>query len=129
MKKVALVFGLLSGAVTTAVMMGTILVIDTVSYRRAEILGYTGLFVSALLVFFGIRSFRENAGQGRLTFGKGVAVGLLISLVASICYVAAFQLSFLVIPDLGQKFAACMVRNARESGASPEKVTGDRGPG
>ena len=40
-----------------------------------------GLFVfSILLVFFGIRSYRENAG-GLISFGRAVAVGILITLI------------------------------------------------
>jgi hypothetical protein len=45
------------------------------------------IVLSALLVFFGVRSYRENAAGGRLTFGPGFAVGILITLISSACYV------------------------------------------
>lgn len=41
----------------------------------ADALGYTSIVMSALLVFFGIRSYREHAGGGRITFARGIAVG------------------------------------------------------
>ena len=46
------------------------------SQGTADVLGYTSILLSALFVFFGIRSYRENAGEGRMTFGRGLAVGL-----------------------------------------------------
>ena len=35
-----------------------------------EVLGYTIIVLSFLLMFFGIRSYRDNAGNGQITFGK-----------------------------------------------------------
>lgn len=72
---------------------------------------------------FGIRCYRERAPEGRLGFGRAFAIGLLIVLVSSLCQVAAFQLVyFRLVPELGDRFAACMVERARSSGASPEEI-------
>jgi Protein of unknown function (DUF4199) len=49
--------------------------------------GYTTIALSALLVSFGVRSYRENVARGRLRFGRGFAVGILITLISSVCYV------------------------------------------
>jgi len=91
--------------------------------RQEFILFSDTLGLSALVVFFGIRSYRENAGAGQLTFGRGVAVGLLITLVSCACYVVAFQIVyFKAAPGVGEKYAACMVERVRASGASQQKV-------
>ena len=124
MRKTVLVFGLISGAISTGMMAVTLpLLGTTIDWGRAEVFGYTALVLSALVVFFGIRSYREGVGASRITFGRGFAVGLLITLIASACYVAAFQvIYFKLTPDFGEKFTAAMVDQARASGASPEKI-------
>lgn len=123
MKKTVLLFGLLSAALAIAVMLATVRLLDTVGYQVTDLLGYSAMVGSALLVFFGIRSHRERAQGGRITFGGGFLVGLGITLVSSLCQVAAFQLVyFQIAPEFGDKFAACMVERARDSGAAPEKI-------
>jgi len=53
------------------------------------IVGYTGILMSMLLIFFGVRSYRENVGNGKISFGRGLAVGILIALLSTAGYVAA----------------------------------------
>jgi hypothetical protein len=123
MKKIVLIFGLISGAVSAVVMLATARLMGSIGYDKAEVIGYTGIVLSALLIFFGIRAYREGAGGGRLTFGRGLAVGVLITLVSSLCYVLAFQIIYFQwMPDFGAKFVVCMVDRVRASGASAEKV-------
>ena len=123
MKKTVLTFGLISGAVSAGMMMATIPYINSIDLRKADVLGYTSIVLSALLVFFGVRSYRENAGGGRLTFGRGFTVGLLITLISCACLVVTFEIVyFKVVPGLGDKYAACMVERARASGASQQKL-------
>jgi hypothetical protein len=123
MRKTVLTFGLLSGAVSAGMMFITLPMIDTIGFKKAEILGYTSIVLSALLIFFGIRSYRENVAGGRVGFGRGMGVGVLITLVSCLSYVAAFQvIYFKLAPDFGEKFMACMVDQARASGASAAKL-------
>ena len=53
MKKTVLTFGLISGAISAAMMLITISFVDKVGWEKGEILGYTTIVLSALLVFFG----------------------------------------------------------------------------
>lgn len=120
-RQTTLRFGLLSGAVSTAMMFVTLPFIDPAKLATADLLGYTAMLLSALLVFFGVRSFRERAGS--LTFGRALLVGLAITLVATVSYAAAFELMyFKLVPDFGDRFAACMVEHARAGGSSAEEV-------
>jgi hypothetical protein len=74
-------------------------------------------------VFFGIRSYRENVGDGRITFGRGFAVGILITVISCVFYVATWEvIYFKVIPDFGDKYADYMVTQAKAAGASPEAI-------
>lgn len=123
MKKTVLIFGLLSAAVAIAMMLATVPLLDAWGYQKTDLLGYGSMVLSALLVFFGIRYYRERATEGRLGFGRAFAVGLLITLVSSVCQVAAFQLVyFRLVPEFGDRFAACMVERAEDAGATPEEI-------
>lgn len=123
MKKTVVTFGLISAALSIVMMAATIPFINSVRYETADVLGYASIVLSALLVFFGIRSYRENAGGGRMTFGRGSAVGLLITLISCTCYIVAFQIIyFKLVPDFGDKFAACMVERVRASGGTEQQI-------
>ena len=123
MRKISLIFGLISGVVSAALLIATIPYVDSVNYRRGDILGYTSIALSALLVFLGVRSYRENSSGGTLGFGRGLAVGLLITLISSACHVVAFQvLYFKVFPNLGDKYTVCMIQRVKDSGASDQKI-------
>jgi len=87
MKKTVLTFGLISGTMSAATLLAAVPLADKIGFEKGEILGYTIIVLSALMVFFGVRSYRENVGGGRLTFGRGFAVGILITLISSVCYV------------------------------------------
>lgn len=123
MKKTVLTFGLISGAISAGMMLITVPFSDRIGFDRGEILGYTVLVLSALMVYFGVRSYRENVAGGKLTFGRGLAVGILITLLSSLCYVATWEvLYFKFMPDFADKYAAHSIERARLSGASPEKI-------
>ena len=116
-------FGLASGAVSALLTLATIPFIHSDRLETADVLGYTSMVLSALLVFFGIRSYRASAPDGRLTFGRGFLVGLLITLISCAIYVAAFEvIYFKLVPDFGEKFAACMVQRVRAGGGSPAEI-------
>jgi hypothetical protein len=123
MKKTVLTFGLISGAVVTGLMMATMPFVNTIGWEKGEILGYATIVLAALMVFFGVRSYRENVGGGRLTFGRGFAVGILITLISSACYVGTWEIVYhTLMPNFAEKYAVHMVEHAKASGASQQKV-------
>src|SRR6185295_7723881 len=100
MKKIVLTFGLISGAILSAMMVGTIPFIDKIGMDYGMVIGYTTMVLAFLLVFFGIRSYRETIGDGRISFGKALGVGLLIMVIASICYVITWEIVYFnILPD------------------------------
>lgn len=123
MKKTVLTFGLISGAISAATMLSTVPFVDKIGWEKGEILGYTMIVVSALMVFFGVRSYRENVSGGRLTFGRGFAVGILITLISSACYVGTWEIVYYkLMPDFADKYATHMVERAKASGATQQKL-------
>ena len=123
MKKTVLTFGLISGAISSALMMAFLPFIDQIGFDRGLILGYTAIVLSFLLVFFGIRSYRENIGGGQISFGKAFSVGILITLISSLCYVIVWLIVYFnFMPDFFDKYTNYMIANVRASGASAEQI-------
>jgi hypothetical protein len=123
MKKTVLTFGLISGAIMALMMFATLPFVDRIGFDKGAIVGYTSMVLSFLLVFFGIRSYRENIGGGTITFGRAFAVGILITLISCICYVVAWEiLYFNFMPDFLAKYSAYAIEKAKASGASPAAI-------
>jgi hypothetical protein len=123
MKKTVLVFGLISGAIMAVMLFGTMLFINKIGFDKGEIVGYTGMVLAFLLVFFGIRSYRENVAGGTITFGRALSVGLLIMLISTVCYVIAWEIVYFnFLHDFVDKYAAHMVEQVRNSGAGEQAI-------
>jgi hypothetical protein len=123
MKKIVLTFGLLAGAVLSVMMLLTIPFLDRVGFSRAEVIGYTTIVAAFLLVFFGIRSYREHIAPRPLTFGRAFTVGALITVVACLCYVATWEvLYFKMAPGFADKYAAYAIERVRASGGSQQEI-------
>jgi hypothetical protein len=123
MNKTVWTYGLVSGALYVLLMSVSVGAIREHRMTLSDTIGYSSMLAAALLTFFGIRSYRQNAGQGRLTFLQGLKVGTLITLVSCTCYALAFQIYyFFVSPDFGDVFQACMVKRAELAGSSLEEI-------
>src|SRR4029077_2172666 len=92
MKRTVLIFGVISGLVSAVTMLATLPFMHKISSDKALIIGYTTIVLAGLLVFFGIRSYRDNVSGGKLTFARGLAVGILISLLSNCLYVATWEI-------------------------------------
>jgi hypothetical protein len=118
MKKTVLTFGLIAGAIMAAMMFGTLPFVDKIGFDKGVIIGYTTMVLAFMLVFFGIRSYRENVNDGVITFGRAFAVGILITLVACVCYVIAWEiLYYKFMPDFLDKYASYTIEKLQASGA------------
>src|SRR4051794_10698666 len=123
MKKTVWTFGLIAGAILSAMMLLTLPFMDEIGFDHGEVIGYTSMVLAFLLVFFGIRSYRDSVAGGTVSFGRALAVGALIVAVASVCYVATWELIYFELaPDFITKMQTYEVDQARASGASPGQI-------
>jgi hypothetical protein len=121
--RVVLIFGLLAGGVLAVMMVVQIAFIDQIGFDRGEIIGYTTMVLAFLMVYFGIRSYRDNIYGGTISFGQAVGIGLLITLVASLCYVATWEVIYYwFAPDFAEKYGAYMIEKARAGGATEQEL-------
>jgi hypothetical protein len=123
MKKTILIFGLISGALSSLMMVATVPFLHRINFDKGLLIGYTAIVLSFLLVFFGIRSYRDNIGNGQITFSKGFAVGISITLISCVFYVVTWEiLYFHFLPDFMDNYGVYLVAKAKASGASAAAI-------
>jgi hypothetical protein len=88
MKRIALLFGSISGGIMVVMFFGVRIVIgDDADFSTGEWIGYATMIIALSMIFVGVKSFRDKSSNGMISFGKAFQVGLLITLVASAIYV------------------------------------------
>lgn len=123
MRKIVLTFGLIAGGILSAMMAIAFAFHDQIGFDKGYIVGYTSMVLAFLMVFFGVRSYRDNVAGGSVTFGRAFMVGLMITAIASVCYVATWELIYHEFaPDFMDKYAAYEVEKAKASGATDAQV-------
>jgi hypothetical protein len=123
MRKIVLTFGLIAGGILSAMMLLTLPFQDQIGFDKGAIIGYTTMVLAFLMVFFGVKSYRENVLGGNISFGRAFMVGLMITLIACVCYVATWEFIFYKLaPDFIDKYAAYAMEQARLSGASEAQL-------
>ena len=81
------------------------------------------MVLAFLMVFFGVKSYRDTVGGGSVTFGRAFLVGLMITLVASVCYVVTWQVVYYKLaPGFVDKYAAYAVEKSKKSGATDAQI-------
>ena len=84
-------------------------------------MGYASMLVALSLVFLAIKRRRDGEGGGVIRFWPAFAVGLGVSLVASLFYVVAWELALAVTgSDFAETYARAMVRGAQAKGLTGE---------
>jgi hypothetical protein len=127
MRRVIFIFGFISGAVLSAMfLIGVWLCQTGVICFMNELMGWASIVLSLSMIFFGIKSYRDNYQKGVITFWKGLQIGLLITLIASVLYAAAGELLYLADPTaqaaMMDKLADYNVNKLKESGASAAEI-------
>jgi ABC-type xylose transport system permease subunit len=122
MRKIVLTFGLIAAGILSVMMLITMLW-SKIDFDNGEVIGYTTMVVAFLMIYFGIRSYRDNVAGGSLRFGRAFKVGFLIMLIGVAGYVATWEVIYYKFaPDFADKYAAHAVAKAKSSGKSDAEV-------
>jgi len=117
MKKDVWKYGLVSGLVLAITMGLTVPFEHHIKASYGMAVGYTLMVLSFLIVFVGVKHYRDTERGGLITFGRAFGVGALMMLIACVCYVAMWEvLSATVEKKFAHDYAASMVKRAQDSG-------------
>lgn len=122
MKKTVLTYGLISGVIAAVLLLAHVPFMHALEGTKGLIVGYTGIVLASLLIFFGVRSYRENVGNGKISFGRGVAVGILIAVISAGGYVAAWEVVYYSTPGFTDKIFDKQVEDLRAKGAPQVEI-------
>lgn len=134
MKKNIIIYGLIAGIIVSVLMLSTVNYLShcegNVDYESSMLIGYASMLLALSLVYVGIRNYRNQYNGGVISFGKAFKVGILIVLIASTIYVAAWLVDyFFFIPDFAEKYSASMLEELKAGGASAVEIEKQRKEG
>jgi hypothetical protein len=119
MKKTVLTFGLIGGAIVSLVMAISLPFHKALGNDRAMVVGYASMVLAFMMVYFGVRSYRETIGSGTISFKRALGVGALIAAVTSTCYVATWEVMYYTVAsNYLTNYQADMLEKERAAGAS-----------
>lgn len=128
MKKVVLVFGLIAGillSIFTFIIMA-LCTNDVINFDNGDFFGYSAMVIALSIVFFGVKSYRDNYGKGAIKFGRALLVGLLISLFASVVWAGVFEAYYQIAPETNEmfmnKYCDYQVEKLKSSGAAQLEI-------
>ena len=120
MKKTVLTFGLIAGVMISVLMDSSLLLSSKIGSGHSMAIGYTIMVASFLLVYFGIRSYRDNNLGGQISFGRAFACGILITLITTVCYVGTWEIIYFnFIPHFMDGYFAAQIHKVQSAGLDP----------
>jgi hypothetical protein len=117
MKKTIVTFGVISGVISSVLMCATVPFLrDSEHGDKGLLIGYTAMVLSFLLVFFGIRSYRDNLADGSISFGRAFTIGICITLISCAFYVITWEiLYFNFLHGFLDSYFAAQIQKAQSS--------------
>jgi ABC-type sugar transport system permease subunit len=101
MKPTAFRYGLYASLVLLVLfLLNYALFNKSLDYATQEVIGYLTIVLSMFFIFLGIRHYRNHLNMGRLSFGEGMKLGILIALIPAIFF-GLFNLLYVEVIDPG----------------------------
>lgn len=124
MKKTVLTYGFIAGCIVSVAMLASMPFFDEMyGSPWAMVLGYTTQIMAFMFIFVAVKKYRENQGNGAITFGKAFKIGFYISLIASTMYVVSWMIDYhFFLPDFMDHFATATIENMKADGASASEL-------
>lgn len=119
MKKIIFTFSLVIGVLlATNAIIHINMMYSSPDFKANDVLGYTILFILFSLIFFGVRNYRKNHLDNKISFLRALKVGALICFLASTVYVViGLSYYYLFAPDFIDVLSEYMIKNS-----TPENV-------
>ena len=113
MQKSILTYGLIIGLILCANLVVMInIMYSSPDFKGNDVLGYAVMVVLFSLIFFGVRNYRNQYLDGKISFLNALKTGALITLVASTFYVVFWLFYYyLFVPDFMDVYTEHVLKN------------------
>src|ERR1051325_4579857 len=135
MRRVLVRYGVIAGLLTSLlVVLWDYEVYVQGQYLPAEIMGYTGIALTPVIIFFAIRTCRQQYWDGAISWSRALVYGLYVWLIASIVHVIGVKMfTSFIMPDFWHNFADRALRELERdstirSAAAPLKEAASAHP-
>lgn len=118
-------YGLIAGGVIVLipVVAGLIMGYEPDTFKMGEIIGYSTMILSLLLIFLAVNDYQKTHPDEVVTFGKILLIGLGISAIAGIMFGIYNVVHVLYIdPEFMEKYYSYYVDQIRNSGAPAAEI-------
>ena len=128
MRKTILTYGIISGLTVIILMLLNFVLMNKniLTFENSELVGYSSIIISLSMIFFGIKSYRDNKLKGEIKFWKAAQVGFLITLVASLLYGFGweiyYQTNYSEVNGFMKNYSQHYIDKASEEGKSEEEI-------
>jgi hypothetical protein len=129
MKKIVLVYGTIAGIILGAMWFITAPLWDngTLNFDNGMFVGYATMVVALSLVFFGVKTYRDDQQNGVITFGRAFKVGILITLIASVLYALSWEVAYNTVSkgfaqEMEKHYTEDIIKDAKKAGKSEAEV-------
>ena len=124
MRKVVITYGLLAGAILAGMIFLMMAIVgDSSDFEKGESIGYISMVVAFSMIFFGIRSYRDKNLGGLITFNIAFRVAILITVIASACYVIGWMTYFNYVDNTFiERYTEFYTEKVNASGKTPAEI-------
>ena len=128
MLRTILIYGVIAGVIVGVPMfIGTVLVEGHAPTSISMAIGYAIMLVALSTVFLAIKRQRDTAGGGVIKFWPALGMGLGISLIAGVFYVATWELTqALTGADFITEYASTVIAEKQAAGAGAAEIAATR---
>lgn len=126
MRKTVFTYGLISGIISAGFLFGSMLYMKnrgTDYLDNGMMIGYASMLLSFILIYFAQASYRDNIGNGHITYGKAFQVGLIVTVISCLCYTIAWMfISAYIVPDFMEKYQEYSISKMQSSGMTAAQI-------
>jgi hypothetical protein len=117
MKKNVWKYGLLSGLALAIMMAVAVPYEHRIGASWGLVVGYTSMVLSFLIIFVGVKHYRDTDCGGSISFGRALAAGALMMLISCACYVAMWEVLVATVEkSFAHDYTASLIQRAQDSG-------------
>lgn len=122
MGRIILVYGVIAG-VTVALLMRVAMMLFPEGGTGGMVAGFSSMIVALSFVFIGTKRYRDVELGGVIRFGKALAVGFGIAAIATVFYVAAWELYlYFTNYTFMDEYTRIALKQAKEAGKSASEI-------